>query len=62
MSKSKEVYVVTRDGRRIEEINYDNHEDAKARAEVLTKILKKWRDPDSKRVKVKKTIEPKKIR
>ena len=60
--KNKEVYVVTRDGRRIEDRNYENKEDAKARMETLVKVLKKWRDPDSKRVKVKKTDQPKKIK
>ena len=57
--KSKEVYVVTRDGRRIEERNYETNEEAKAR---MVKVLKKWRDPDSKRVKIEKTSQPKKIK
>ena len=32
--KSKEVYVVTRDGRRIEERNYETNEEAKARMDT----------------------------
>ena len=60
--KNKEVYVVTRDGRRIEERNYETNEEAKARMDTLVKVLKKWRDPDSKRVKIEKTSQPKKIK
>ena len=60
--KSKEVYVVTRDGRRIEERNYETNEEAKDRMDTLVKVLKKWRDPDSKRVKIEKTSQPKKIK
>ena len=60
--KSKEVYVVTRDGRRIEERNYETNEEAKDIMDTLVKVLKKWRDPDSKRVKIEKTSQPKKIK
>tara|TARA_Y100001973_G_C5139854_1_gene302356 strand:- start:176 stop:361 length:186 start_codon:yes stop_codon:yes gene_type:complete len=60
--KSKEVYVVTRDGRRIEEQNYETNEEAKARMDTLVKVLKKWKDPDSMRVKIEKTSQPKKIK
>lgn len=37
-------FVVTRDGRRIEDRNYKNQEDAKYRADVLYGVLKEW-DP-----------------
>ena len=60
--KSKEVYVVTRDGRRIEEQNYETNEEAKARMDTLVKVLKKWKYPDSMRVKIEKTSQPKKIK
>ena len=62
MSKNKEVYVVTRDGRRIEDVNYNTKEDAKERMKILVKVLKQWRDPDVKRVKIEKTSQPKKIK
>ena len=62
MSKNKEVYVVTRDGRRIEEKNYDDKEEAKERMQTLVKVLRQWRDPDAKRVSIQKTDKPKKIK
>ena len=37
-------FVVTRDGRRIEDRNYKNQEDAQYRADVLYGVLKEW-DP-----------------
>ena len=54
--KSKEVYKL------FELINYETNEEAKARMDTLVKVLKKWRDPDSKRVKIEKTSQPKKIK
>ena len=60
--KNKEVYVVTRDGRRVEEKNYSEMEEATERMKKLIAALKKWRDPDSKRVKIQKTSQPKKIK
>ena len=62
MNKNKEVYVVTRNGRRIEETNYDAKEEAKERQKILIKTLKKWRDPDAKKVKIQKTSLPRKIK
>lgn len=60
--KQKTVYVVTRNTRRIEEQNYDTKEKAEVRASQLVEVLKKWRDPDVKRVKVIETNTPRKIR
>lgn len=56
-----QVYVVTRNKRRIEHNNYFSEESAKTRAEVLRKTLKKWKDPDSTKVEVVQTSEPHKI-
>ena len=60
--QQKTVYVVTRNTRRIEEQNYDTKEEAEARAEKLIEVLKKWKDPDVKRVRVVETNTPRKIR
>lgn len=60
--QQKTVYVVTRNTRRIEEQNYDTQEEAEVRAEKLVKVLKKWKDPDVKRVRVVETNTPRKIR
>ena len=59
--KSK-VYVVTRNSRRIEERNYSSKEEAEARAKKLVDVLKTWKDPDFKKVKVVHTDKPQKIR
>lgn len=60
--KQKTVYVVTRNTRRIEEQNYNTKEKAEVRAAQLVEVLKKWKDPDIKRVKVIETNTPRKIR
>ena len=60
--KQKTVYVVTRNTRRIEDQNYDTKEKAEVRAAQLVEVLKKWRDPDVKRVTVITTNTPRKIR
>lgn len=60
--KEKTVYVVTRNSRRIEDRNYLEKEDAQARAETLIKVLKTWKDPDLKKVRVVQTTTPSKIR
>lgn len=62
IKQQKTVYVVTRNTRRIEEQNYDTQEEAQVRAEKLVEVLKKWKDPDVKRVKVVETNTPRKIR
>lgn len=56
------LYVVTRNSRRIEDKNYLNKEDAEVRAQALVEILKQWKDPDHKKVKVVETNKPAKIR
>jgi len=61
-TKEKTVYVVTRNSRRIEDRNYASREDAEARAQKLVDMLKTWKDPDQRKVKVVKTSSPAKIR
>jgi hypothetical protein len=56
------LYVVTRNSRRIEDKNYLNKEDAEVRAQTLVDMLKQWKDPDHKKVKVVETSKPAKIR
>jgi hypothetical protein len=58
----KTVYVVTRNSRRIEDRNYLSREDAEVRAQALVNMLKQWKDPDLKKVKVVETSKPAKIR
>ena len=62
MTKKQTVYVVTRNSRRIEERNYSSRADAEDRAIKLVQVLKKYKDPDQKRVKVIETDNPSKIR
>ena len=61
-TKQKTVYVVTRNSRRIEDRNYASREDAEARAQKLVDMLKTWKDPDQRKVKVVETPSPAKIR
>ncbi|NCF42707.1 MAG: hypothetical protein GWP32_07460 [Bacteroidetes bacterium] len=56
------VYVVTRNSRRIEDRNYTDKSAAEKRASQLVRVLKKYRDPDVKRVKVVHTESPSRIR
>jgi hypothetical protein len=58
----KTVYVVTRNSRRVEDRNYSSREDAEARAQKLVNVLKTWKDPDQKKVRVIETDKPQKIR
>ncbi len=62
MKTKKSVYVVTRNKRRIEEENYSTEEEAQKRAEQLVEVLKKWKDPDQRKVEVVHTDNPSKIR
>ena len=62
MTKEKEVFVVTRNGRRIEDVNYETRQLAKERMDSLAAVLKKWRDPDLRRLSIVKTSEPKRVR
>ena len=55
------VYVVTRRGRRIEPDNYQEKEDAQARAQQLFDQLKEWKDPDRNKISVIETEAPHKI-
>ncbi|MAG59319.1 hypothetical protein CMO96_00825 [Candidatus Woesebacteria bacterium] len=59
--KTRSVYVVTRNGRRIEEDNYFGEQQAKERAQALIKMLKEWDDDDKGSVDVIRTSQPYKI-
>ena len=59
--KARAVYVVTRNGRRIEPNNYFSEGAAKDRAKALKKMLKKFNDSDLRRVEVVQTQKPYKI-
>ena len=58
---SNNFYVVTRDGRRIEDINYKSKEDAEGRALRLCDALKKWDKTTLNKVAVVYTGSPNKI-
>ena len=66
MTDDKFVYVVTRDGRRVNRYNYDTYEDALPEAKYWTQLIhkvvngSKW-DPKS-IIKIIKTDTPRKIR
>lgn len=60
--QSQTFYVVTRNKRRIEDINYTSISDAEIRAEKLRSVLKEYDPNDVKRVSVTKTQKPNKIR
>jgi hypothetical protein len=62
MNTKKTVYVVTRNSRRIEDRNYSSKDEANLRAEKLVSVLKQWKDPDVRKVKVVETDNPSKIR
>tara|TARA_B110000305_G_scaffold205940_1_gene236459 strand:- start:29 stop:223 length:195 start_codon:yes stop_codon:yes gene_type:complete len=59
---AKKVYVVTRNSRRTEDRNYESRQDAECRAEKLVAVLKHWKDPDLKKIKVVATSSPSRIR
>lgn len=58
----KYVYVVTRDKRRIEDVNYSSLSDANLRADRLRSVLKEWDPNDASKVDVRKTKKPNQIR
>lgn len=62
MTKTKEVFVVTRDGRRIEDVNYNTKDLARERLDALAYMLRIWKDPDLRKISIVKTSAPKKIR
>ncbi len=55
-------YVVTRNGRRIEERNYYTKMEAENRSESLKNTLRRWKDSDAKRIKIRRTKHPDKIK
>ena len=56
------VYVVTRNKRRVEDVNYLSLKDADSRAARLREVLKEWDPNDFKNVSVSKTKKPNQIR
>ena len=61
-NKNAEVfYVVTRDGRRTSPTNYWTIDRARQEAVRIRAMLKKWNDPDVRRVEVIKTSDPNSI-
>ena len=62
MEEDIKWYVVTRNGRRIEERNYYTKMEADNRVEKLKLQLKRWKDSDFKRIKIRKTKHPDKIK
>lgn len=62
MNNQDKFYVVTRNGRRVEEKNYWTKDLAVKRADSLCTTLKKWRDKDKNRVEVVETTKPHSIK
>jgi len=62
MEEDIKWYVVTRNGRRIEERNYYTKMEAEERLNKLKATLKRWKDPDVKRLKIRRTKSPEKIK
>lgn len=62
VSKNRDnVYVVTRDGRRIESKNYSSKADAEYRAEILVNMLKQWDQTTMHKVALIYTSSPEKV-
>jgi len=61
MNNQDKFYVVTRNGRRIEEKNYWTKDLAIKRADALIACLKKWKDKTNK-VEIVETFKPESIR
>tara|TARA_Y100000361_G_C11159602_1_gene346302 strand:+ start:1751 stop:1966 length:216 start_codon:yes stop_codon:yes gene_type:complete len=59
---SESFFVVTRDGRRVEEDNYKSKDDAEIRAEKLIAMIKKYSPHETQSVCIVHTSEPKRIR
>lgn len=55
------VYVVTRDGRRVESRNYSSKADAEYRAAVLVDMLKQWDQTTMHKVALIYTSSPEKV-
>jgi len=56
------VYVVTRQGRRVEEKNYSTHAEASLRAKELRDLLAEWDPSGLSTVSISKTDKPRRIR
>ncbi len=55
---TENVFVVTRNGRRIEPESYKEEKDAQIRASKLIEVLKKYKDRDVRKVGIVKTKYP----
>ena len=62
MEEDIKWYVVTCNGRRIEERNYYTKMEVENRSESLKNTLRRWKDPDAKRIKIRRTKHPDKIK
>jgi hypothetical protein len=58
MNNQDKFYVVTRNGRRVEEKDYWTKDRALKRADSLITTLKKWKDKDKNKVEVVETEKP----
>lgn len=56
------VYVVTRGGRRVEEVNYKTQNDAVYRADILIDMIKKYSPHEKNSVHIIHTSSPERIR
>lgn len=56
------VYVVTRGGRRVEEVNYEMQNDASDRAQILVDMVKKYSPHEKNSISIVYTSAPEKIR
>ena len=56
------VYVVTRSGRRVEEVNYKTQNDATYRADILVDMVKKYSPHEKDSINIIYTSAPEKIR
>lgn len=56
------VYVVTRSGRRVEEVNYQTQNEASNRAEILIEMIKKYSPHEKDSVNIIYTSTPEKVR
>lgn len=58
---ARAFYVVTRRGRRVEDVNYDTEHDALERAAILKKMVKEWDPLDISSIAIVYTAKPYKI-
>ena len=62
MNNQDKFYVVTRNGRRVEKIDYWTKDRAIKRSEALIATLKRWKDKDRNKIEVVETSNPSSIK